>query len=46
MYLIPAREQCGDGNSCSDDCALVNGNPTCSCPNGLVLDNDGLTCIG
>ena len=45
VYLL-ATTQCSSGASCSHLCAVINGMEICSCPSGLVLQNDNITCAG
>ena len=35
-----------DDNLCDQFCENTNGSYKCSCQEGYILDNDGLTCNG
>lgn len=47
-YVTPASNPCGDSSVCGDNsfCAMVDGNPICSCAIGFTLASDGRNCLG
>ena len=46
-FVLSDINECSSNNGgCSDICTNMIGSFSCSCHEGFVLDNDGLTCQG
>jgi len=44
LFLVE-KDFCAEAN-CSDGCNVVNHKAVCSCPQGLKLSKDSITCVG